>query len=371
MDSLYRILTLIKKEFLAILKDPRSRFILIGPVFIQTFLFGYAATYDLDRAALAVYDEDRSDASRKFLALVEGSGTFRRVVNANGPREIERLIDAQKALLAVHIGADFERRLLLGQSADIQVVVDGRNSNTAGTALGYFGTLAENFNAQWNNTHGGVTPPIQPIFRAWYNPNFETRRSMIPGLIGMLTLVQMIILTAMSVAREREQGTFDQLLVSPFHPTEIIVGKSVPSVLVGLVQAGIVLCIALFWFKIPFQGSIPLLYAGILLFLLAAVGLGLMISSIVATMQQALLGGFLLIMPFSLLSGLNTPITNMPPAMQTATLINPLRHAVSLVHHVFLEGAPLEVIASDLRPLAIIAAVSLSVAVWMFRRRRN
>jgi ABC-2 type transport system permease protein len=185
----------------------------------------------------------------------------------------------------------------------------------------------------------------------------------------MLTLVQMIILTAMSVAREREQGTFDQLLVSPFRPAEIMIGKSLPSILIGLVQASLILCISLFWFRIPFNGSIPTLYLGILLFLIAAVGVGLMISSVVATMQQALLGGFLIIMPFALLSGLNTPIRNMPIEMQYVTLINPLRHAISIVHRVFLEGAPLRVIASDLYPLALIAFVSLSVAVWMFRHR--
>ncbi len=211
--------------------------------------------------------------------------------------------------------------------------------------------------------------PAKPVPRSWYNPNLETRWFMVPGLIGMLTLVQMIILTAMSVAREREQGTFDQLLVSPFRPMEIMAGKSAPSILIGLVQATLVLGIALFWFRIPFQGSLVTLYCGIFLFLVAAVGIGLMVSSAVATMQQALLGGFLIIMPFALLSGLSTPISNMPQAMQYVTLINPLRFAISIVHRVFLEGAPLRVIASDLWPLALIALTSLSIAVLMFRKR--
>jgi ABC-2 type transport system permease protein len=192
---------------------------------------------------------------------------------------------------------------------------------------------------------------------------------MVPGLIGMLTLVQMIIITAMSVAREREQGTFDQLLVSPFRPMEIMIGKSLPSILIGLVQSTLVLCIALFWFRIPFQGQLPVLYSGIFLFLVAAVGIGLMISSVVATMQQALLGSFLIIMPFALLSGLSTPISNMPPEIQAITLVNPLRYAISIVHRVFLEGASFKGIAPDLWPLALIALFSLSFAVWMFHRR--
>jgi ABC-2 type transport system permease protein len=188
-------------------------------------------------------------------------------------------------------------------------------------------------------------------------------------MIGMLTLVQMVIITAMSVAREREQGTFDQLLVTPFPPIEIMIGKSVPSVLIGLVQVSMVLTLALFWFKIPFQGSLFTLYLGVFLFLIASVGIGLMVSSVAATMQQALLGSFLTIMPFAMLSGLNTPISNMPREVQYVTLLNPLRYIISIIHRVFLEAASLRGIATDLWPLALIAAFSLSIAVWMFRRR--
>ncbi|MCE5335643.1 MAG: ABC transporter permease [Desulfobacteraceae bacterium] len=369
MESLRRIRALIRKELLAVLKDPKSRFIMIGPLVFQTLIFGYAATYDLDRVRYAVHDQDRSNASRQFLAKLDGSGTFARIANLHDQKEIRALIDNKEVLLVVQIGQDFERRLIGGQIADVQVISDGRNSNTAGTALAYIGTIVESFNAEWTRSRGGLPPPAKAVPRSWYNPNLETRWFMVPGLIGMLTLVQMIILTAMSVAREREQGTFDQLLVSPFRPMEIMVGKSVPSILIGLVQSTIVLCIALFWFRIPFQGSFVTLYCGMLLFLIAAVGIGLMVSSAVATMQQALLGGFLIIMPFALLSGLSTPISNMPQAMQYLTLINPLRFAIAIVHRIFLEGAPLRVIAPDLWPLALIALASLSIAVMLFRKR--
>jgi ABC-2 type transport system permease protein len=362
-------MTLIRKELLAILKDPRSRFIIFGPPVLQTLIFGYAATYDLNRVRYAIYDQDRSEASRQFLADMDGSGVFRRVANLRDSREIGPLIDSKTVLIIVQIGQDFERLLLSGQPADVQVIADGRNSNTAGTALNYIGTITDNFNARWQRNYNGGSPPVQAVPRAWYNPNLETRWYMVPGMIGMLTLVQMVIITAMSVAREREQGTFDQLLVTPFRPIEIMIGKSLPSILIGLVQVSMVLILALFWFKIPFQGSLFLLYPGILLFLIAAVGIGLMVSSVALTMQQALLGSFLTIMPFAMLSGLNTPISNMPREVQYVTLLNPLRYVISIIHRVFLEGASLRAISSDLWPLAVIAACSLSTAVWMFRRR--
>jgi len=369
MESLRRILALIRKELLAILKDPRSRFTVLGPPVIQTLIFGYAATYDLNQVRYAVYDQDRSEASRQFLADMDGSGTFRRVANLRDQREIGSLIDNRSVLIVVQMGQDFERRLLSGQPADVQVIADGRNSNTAGTALNYISTIADNFNARWQQTHGGPSPPVQSVPRAWYNPNLETRWYMVPGMIGMLTLVQMVIITAMSVAREREQGTFDQLLVTPFRPIEIMIGKSVPSILIGLVQVTMVLTLALIWFKIPFQGSLFTLYFGVLLFLIAAVGIGLMVSSVAATMQQALLGSFLTIMPFAMLSGLNTPISNMPREVQYVTLINPLRYVISIIHRVFLEAASFRGIASDLWPLVLIALFSQSVAIWVFRRR--
>jgi ABC-2 type transport system permease protein len=203
--------------------------------------------------------------------------------------------------------------------------------------------------------------------RSWYNENLETRWYMVPSLIGTLTFVQTLMLTAMSVAREREQGTFDQLLVTPFRPAEIMIGKALPSVLIGLIQATLILLVAQLWFKIPFSGSYATLYVGLLLFLTAAVGIGLMLSSIVATMQQAMLSAFLVMMPFSLLSGLTTPISNMPGPFQLLTLANPLRYAIDIAHRVYLEAATLPSLAGDLWPMVGIAAVTLSGAAWLFR----
>jgi ABC-2 type transport system permease protein len=339
------------------------------PPTIQILLFGYAATYDLSRVRYAVYDQDRSAAARAFVAKLEGAGIFMRVANVTAEEDIRPLIDSRRVLAVVHIGEDFERQLLSGREADVQVIVDGRNSNTASTALNYIGTVTDSFNAAWAREHKGVMPPVRVASRAWYNPNLETRWFMIPGLLGMLILIQTVIITAMSVAREREQGTFDQLLVTPFRPFEIMIGKALPSIFVGMVQATVVISVARFWFGIPVNGSLGTLYAGIFIFLLSAVGMGLMISSLVSTMQQALLGAFVIIMPCSLLSGLSTPISNMPTAVQLLTFVNPLRYAISITHRVILEGAPLGLILSELAPMAAIACVTLAIAVWMFRRK--
>jgi ABC-2 type transport system permease protein len=259
--------------------------------------------------------------------------------------------------------------LLSNAQVNVQVIADGRNSNTAGTAMGYVSAIVEAFNTNWRTEHGQGGPPIRLSTRAWYNPNLETRWHMIPALIGTLTLLQTLLLTGLSVAREREQGTFDQLLVTPFRPSEIMVGKALPSMVVGISQATLVLLVAQLWFRIPFAGSFFTLYAGMSLFVLAAIGMGLLLSSVAATMQQAMLFSFLLIMPFSLLSGLTTPISNMPEILQYLTYINPLRYAINIAHRVYLEGAGLRLLMPELWPLAVIAAVTLPIASWMFRHR--
>jgi ABC-2 type transport system permease protein len=230
--------------------------------------------------------------------------------------------------------------------------------------------VVETFNAQWQAAHGTRPgPSLQVTTRAWYNPNLETRWNMIPGLIGTLTMLQTLLLTAMSVAREREQGTFDQLLVTPFRPVEIMAGKSLPSLLIGMVQVTLILLVAQLWFRIPFVGSFGTLYAAVGLFLLAAIGMGLLVSGIAATMQQGMLYSFVLVMPFTLLSGLATPLSSMPQPLQYFTLINPLRYAIEIAHRVYLEGATLTSLLPELWPLAVIALITLSAASWMFRHR--
>jgi ABC-2 type transport system permease protein len=368
-SSLHRILALIRKEFLAVLKDPRSRFIIFLPPLLQCMIFGYAASFDLSSVPYAVLNQDNSTASADLLSRLDGSGVFRRQADLGRTKDISSWIDSSRALMVIHIDQDFERRLIAGEPAPIEVIADGRNSNTAGTALGYLGTLVDDFNADWRSRHNQPGPPVRIVTRSWYNPNLDSRWSMIPSLIGTLTMMGTLMLTALSVAREREQGTFDQLLVTPFRPFEIMVGKSVPNMVIGLTQSTTILLVAQFWFHIPFAGSFVVLYSGLGLFLMAAVGLGLFVSSIAMTMQQAMLYAFLLVMPFALLSGLATPISSMPAFLQSAMVVNPLRYALDLTKRVYLEDAGFAQLVPDFLPLAVIGVVTLSGAAWLFSRR--
>ena len=374
MIAILHILNLTVKELLTLIKDPRNRFNLVGPPLIQVLVFGYAATYDLRSVPYAVVDQDRSAASRQLVSHFEGSGAFRPVADLASIEAVPSLIDSRQSLMAVQIPTDFERRLLRGEQVDVQVIVDGRNSNTAGSAVNYVNAIVTAFNEQWQEQHPSVeaaapATSVRLVERAWYNPNLDTRWNMVPGMLAMLTLMNVTLLSSLSVAREREQGTLDQLLVTPMGPLEVLVGKAVPSVVVGLVQSTIVLLATLFWFRIPFAGSYVTLYLALLLFLCAAVGVGLFVSALSATMQQAMLGSFVVLMPFALLSGLTTPISSMPEWVQWTTLVNPLRWGISIVHRVFLEGASLQQVLPLMAPLIVITALAFAAAGHVFRHR--
>ena len=369
MDFLRRLANLIRKELLAILKDPANRIILIAPVFVQTLIFGYAATYDVRDVPYALLDQSRGAAASELVARLDGSGVFRRVATLDSSSDIARVIDARAALMVVHIGPRFEQQLNAGEEAPVQVLLDARNSQTAGTAGAYFGGVVARFNAAWAEEHGARGPPFTLRVRSWYNPNFESSWAMLPALIGLLGMIQTLMLTALSVAREREQGTFDQLLVTPYRPMEIMVGKAVPSILIGLVQSTIVLMVALLWFQVPMAGSFLALYGALLLFTVASVGIGLAVSALSANMQQAMLYMFVMIMPLVLLSGITTPVRNMPEAMQWLTMVNPLRFAIDMIQRIYLEGVGLGDLVYDIIPLLLIAIVTLPVAAWLFRNR--
>ena len=366
---LIRLLALVHKEFLALLKDPRSRMVLIIPPIIQLLVFGYAATFDLKEIPYAFYNEDPGPAARELAAAFDGAPAFQRVVNLHAEEEVAPLVDRREVLVVIHTGPRFSAELLAGGSASLQVIVDGRNSNTAMIALNYVRTIVERFNRKWASDHGLRSPPAYLETRAWYNPNLESRWFFIPGIVGMLTLVVTMLVTALTVAREREQGTFDQLLVTPLRPGEILLGKALPGFIIGIIQASLILIIATLWFKVPLLGSLPLLYTGLALFLLSGVGVGLFISSLAVTQQQGLLGAFLFMVPAVILSGFATPIANMPKAVQMITVIDPLRYFLIILRKVFLEGAGFEVLAGQLWPMAVIGTITLTLASWLFRHR--
>ncbi len=364
-----RIRALVHKEFLALFRDRKSRFVLIVPPIIQLLVFGYAATFDLNHIGYAVLDQDRSAASRELLAAFDGSPHFERVATLDSVEQIAPLVDAKGALLVIHVGPQFGRKLLSGDPAPLQVIVDGRNSNTAAVAVNYVRTIVNGFNAQWRERRDLPEPPAELVVRSWFNPNLESRWFFIPGIVGVITLLVTMLTTALSVAREREQGTFDQLLVTPLRPIEILIGKALPGFLVGIAEATLIILVATLWFRIPLLGSLAVLYAGLALFLLSAVGVGLLISSLAVTQQQGLLGAFLFMVPAVTLSGFATPIANMPPLVQAITLLDPLRYFLVILRKVFLEGVSFDVLAHEFWPMAVIGVVSLTLAGWLFRHR--
>ena len=364
IDYLSKTLALFRKELLAILKDPSSRVLLFAPALMQALLFGYGATFDLNHAPYAVLDHSRSDSSTKLVARIDGTGVFHRVATLTSSDQIAGMIDSGEALLVVAFPSDFEARLASGRQAPLQVILDGRNSSTAGLAAAYVSSIVASYNQSL-----GHASPLTIVRRAWFNPNLESRWNMMPALIASLSMLQTLMLAALSVAREREQGTFDQLLVTPLTPLQILIGKALPSILVGLIQSTIIFLIILFWFEVPMNGSVWLLYFGLLVFTTASVGIGLSISAVSLTMQQAMLYTFMLVMPLMLLSGLLTPIQNMPAILQVGTYANPLRFGIDLVRRVYLEGAELRDVAFDFVPLLAVAAVTLPLAAWLFRNR--
>jgi ABC-2 type transport system permease protein len=364
-----RILALVHKEFLALLKDPKSRAVLIVPPLVQLLVFGYAATFDLKQVPYAVYNEDGGVASRDLLARFVGAGSFQRVAEINSHEDIAPLVDARKVLVVIHVGPRFSADLQSGRPAPLQVIIDGRNSNTAMVALGYVRNIVNRYNDDWIAARDLRGPPARLEIRAWFNPNLESRWFFIPGIVGMLTLVVTMLVTALTVAREREQGTFDQLLVTPLRPGEILLGKTLPGLVIGIVQATVILLVATLWFKVPFLGSLPAFYAGLALFLLSGVGAGLLISSLSATQQQGLLGAFLFMVPAVILSGFATPIANMPPTVQLVTYVDPLRYFLIILRKVFLEGAGFDILVDQLWPMALIGAATLTLAGWLFRHR--
>lgn len=364
-----RIAALVLKEFLALLKDRKSRFVVVVPPLFQLLVFGYAATFDLNRVPYAVYNEDSGALPEELLARFRGSPHFHEKARITRHEEMTRLVSEKEVLLVLHMGPDFSRRLLTGGTAEVQVIVDGRNSNTAMLALNYVRDMVTRFNREWADRRGSAAMPAPLEVRAWFNPNLESRWFIVPGIVGLLTLVVTLLVTALSVAREREQGTFDQLLVTPLRPAEILLGKALPGFVIGTFEASLIVLVVVFWFEVPLRGSVAVLYAGLLVFLLSAIGVGLMISSLAATQQQGLLGAFMFLVPSVILSGFATPIANMPAAVRFLTLFNPTRYFMVVLRGVFLEDMPLDLLMAQFWPMALIGTTSLMAAAWLFRRR--
>jgi ABC-2 type transport system permease protein len=363
-----RIRALVIKEIQALLGDPQSLRALIAPVVLQVALFPLAATLEVKNNTLAIFNEDTGPDSIELTQRLARAKAFTKVLYLHSENEVRETIDNQKALVVVRFASDFSRRVANEQSATVQGLLDGRRSNSSQIAFGYIQEIVRDYSNERGIAYGKVAPS-EVIVRSRFNPNLDYTYFILPCLVAIILTVTTLIVTALSLAREREQGTFDQLLVSPLTPEMILLGKAIPAVIVALTQATIIMLAAVFIYRIPFEGSLALLYGSACFYIFSLIGFGLLISSVCATQQQAFLGVFCFIMPAILLSGFVAPVENMPHWLQIGTLINPLRHFIVIAKGIFLKDLSLSFVAQSILPLILITAVTLSASIVMFRRR--
>jgi ABC-2 type transport system permease protein len=372
-----RVINILIKEFIQLWRDKWGRVRLIAPPLIQLLLFGYAATFEVYHVSTVVLDLDHTQESRELVARFTSSDRLRVVRIAQTQNEIRRVIDRSDAAVALVIHAGFANSLRKGQEASLQVLVDGTNSNTALIALGYVNTIASAFAQDYAvdlmRRIGGVradTNLVQVSIaqRPWYNPDFNGRWFFVPGVIATIMLVMVVNLTAFAVVREREVGTLEQIMVSPIRPAEFILGKTAPFFVVGMGIAGLVTIVGIFWFQVPFVGNPVVFILGATLYLLSLLALGLLISTVCSTQQQAFATNFFVLNPLFILSGFSFPISSMPDPLQWLTYANPLRYFLVVIRGTFLKGIGLDVLWPDLLAMAAIAALLLATSIQRFRK---
>jgi ABC-2 type transport system permease protein len=363
-----RLSALIIKELLAAFRDPRARIALMAPPLIQLFLFAFAATLEVSNVPVGVVNEDWGATSEKLISRFERASAFSEIRRYASQKEAQAAIDNQDVMVVVQIGQDFSRKLAAGEPPSVLVVLDGRKSNSAQLVNTYIGTIVGQFSVDFQ-AGTDVNAPSEIVDRTWYNPNREYRTAMVPILIATLPMMTVLMIVGMSVARERELGTFEQLMVSPLQPIEIVAGKAVPGLIVGLGQCAIITLIVTQLFGIALSGSAVVLFLGLTVFLIAVIGVGLFISSLVSNQQQAMMGIMVCIMPAMMLSGFTSPIQNMPVWLQPLALLNPLTHILVIIRGVFLRDMPFWLVAERIWPMAGMAVVTITLAAWMFRRK--
>jgi ABC-2 type transport system permease protein len=366
---LNRIRTLLVKEILAVWRDKKSRTVLIVPIFMQLFLFAWAATLDVKNVTIGILNRDNGEQAFEFVQRFHGSPIFSHIVYLRSVADIPPFIENQNGLMVVHIDEQFSRNLNAGKPADIQLILDGRKSNSTQILLGYSSAIINQFNQDFFARVGMKAQQTQLVPSNWFNPNLLYYWYNVPSLVGILCMLTSLMVTALSIARERELGTFDQLLVSPMLPAEILMGKAIPAIIIGMAEGTAIILVAVFIFKIPFTGSVLLLYFSMFVFVCSIVGVGLFISSLCTTQQQAILGTFVFMSPSVLLSGFATPIENMPIWLQYLTYLIPLRYFLVIAKGTFLKAIPAHVVLSNTWQMALIACFTLMCATLLFRRR--
>ncbi|MGO9771859.1 MAG: ABC transporter permease [Roseiarcus sp.] len=370
-----RILSLLIKEFLELRRDTWARFRLVVPPIIQVIVFGYAATFEVYAVSTATLDLDHSQESRELISRFTYSGRFHIVDMAQSQAEIDATIENSRATVAIVVHPGFAELLRKGQSAPLQVIVDGTNSNTALIALGYVGDVTAKFSQDYatdlaQRLHGAQARAVQVTLeqRPWYNPDLNSRWFFVPGVIATLTLVMVVNLTSFAVVREREVGTLEQIMVTPIRPLEFILGKTIPFFLVGFALVGLITTVGTLWFRIPFVGNPLVLLLGTSLYLLSVLGIGLLISTLCSTQQQAFATNFFVVNPMFTLSGFSFPIASMPDALQWLTYLDPVRYYLVIIRGVFLKGVGLAVLWPQMFALAVLGAALLTASIWRFRK---
>ncbi len=366
-----RVRHLVVKEFIQILRNPRMRAMLVMPPIVQLVIFGYAATTDVTEVATGVADFDQSQETRELVRRFESSGYFRVVRTASSADGLRDMLDRGRVKVALQFDPGFARDLRRGQTAVVQVLVDGTDSNTATVAASYASRIVMEYGRALEPPARIAVPAAGSLdlrTRAWYNPDLRSRNYFVPAVIAMVIMLTALQLTSMAIVREREIGTMEQLLVSPLRPAELILGKTLPFGLISLADVALITTIAVFWFDVPIQGSLWLLFGATVVYLLSALGIGLFISTISRTQQQALMSTFLFFQPSIMLSGFVFPIQNMPTVIQYLTYGNPLRYFLVIIRGIFLKGNGLAILWPELLALLAIGTAVFTVSVLRFRR---
>ena len=371
-----RVRYLFVKELIQVLRDKRLRITLILPPIFQLIVFGYAANMDVKHIATAFRDLDQSVDSRELIARFVSSKYFDTVAYPENPGEIETLIKKGKIALSIEIPSGFSKKLKKGDTAVVQIIVDGTESNTAMIALGYVSRILSEYSTaamiRRLNQEGMIDfeeTGVEVENRVWFNPNLESRYFYVPGVIASIALLIPIILTAQAIVREREIGTLEQMMVTPIHSWELIVGKTIPFAMIGFIDVIMIALIGVFWFKVPLRGNPLVLLLGSLLFLMSSVGIGLFISTISSTQQQAQISTFFFVMPAFILSGFAFPLENMPQWLQYVTFISPLRYFLIIIRGVFLKGVGLDILWTQMVALAVLGGLMILLSSLRFQKR--
>lgn len=361
-----RLRAIIIKELWAVLRDPRARMTLIVPPIIQLLIFGFASTLEVKNINVGILNRDGGQWSQEVIQRVAGSPNVKRIVYLDSDRALADAIDSQKVIVALRFDQHFSADVNSGRSATVGAVFDGRKSNAAQIVGGYIDRIISGVSA---DVHAARAPPLQgsSTVAYWFNENLDYLWFTMPSLVVIISLVSATSVVAQSVAREKELGTYDQLMVSPFRVWEILVGKMVPPVLIGTFNATLYLILIPTVFGVPLRGSIPLFYVALLFFLLAVVGVGMLVSVIAGTQQQAFLGMFALSVPLFLLSGYAAPIDNMPGVLQVLAQADPAKHFLIVSEGTFLKAMPPAEVLANVWPLMLIATVTMSAASYLFR----